>query len=273
MGLHEGDQRERPPTEGSAGSPPRGTTDRAHRGSVSGTSYIGVRRGTPADAATAALLHESQITEGFLSHLGRRFLERLYRRIALSESSFLLVAEERQPDNSDNPADSGNAGNAGDSGDSGNQNHPGGRKGAAAGFLAGSTDVRALYSSFALRDLVPAAAAAGPRLARSWRRALETLGHPRRRGPGAARKAELLAVAVEPSFRGRGVGTLLVRSFLEEISDHGASSAHVVLGADNAAARALYERSGFVEAGRFEMHAGTESLLMRWDRVALDRQP
>ncbi len=43
-------------------------------------------------------------------------------------------------------------------------------------------------------------------------------------------------------------------------------AAHVVVGADNAGAVSLYERAGFVTVERFELHAGTESLLMQWDR-------
>jgi hypothetical protein len=39
-----------------------------------------------------------------------------------------------------------------------------------------------------------------------------------------------------------------------------------VVGADNTGAVHLYERSGFVTVDRFELHPGTVSLLMQWDR-------
>ena len=78
-----------------------------------------VRPGTITDALTAARLHAGQIDEGFLSRLGPRFLCHLYGRIARSPSSFLLMAE---------------------------------RGGAPAGFVAGATDVGALYRQFLLRD-------------------------------------------------------------------------------------------------------------------------
>ena len=129
------------------------------------------------------------------------------------------------------------------------------------GFLAGSTDVAALYRSFVWRDGFAAALASGGRIVRSWRRVMETLRH----GTGGAGEgAELLAVAVDPTARGRGAGTHLVEGFLTEVGRRGQHAAHVVVAADNEAAVSLYRRAGFHMAERFELHSGTESLLMRW---------
>jgi ribosomal protein S18 acetylase RimI-like enzyme len=187
-----------------------------------------LRTGTESDAAAAAALHAGQISEGFLAFLGPRFLGRLYRRIARTPSCFLLVVED---------------------------------DGATAGFLAGSTDVRALYRSFVLRDGVAAALACGGRLLRSWRRVMETLRH----GTGGSGSGtELLAMAVDPTARGRGAGTLLVEGFLAEVGRRGQRAAFVVVAADNEAAVALYGRNGFRMIERFELHSGTESLIMQW---------
>jgi ribosomal protein S18 acetylase RimI-like enzyme len=191
-----------------------------------------VRPGTVADAATAARLHAGRIDEGFLSRLGPRFLGHLYRRIARSTSSFLIIAE---------------------------------RGGTTAGFVAGATDVGALYKQFLLRDGVVASATSAPQLFRAWRRALETLRHGAR--PSAADSgpvAELLAVAVDTEFRGQGVGDQLVDAFLRVTRRRGASVAHVVVGRDNRRAVALYERAGFQLVEYFEMHPGTTSMLMEW---------
>jgi ribosomal protein S18 acetylase RimI-like enzyme len=190
---------------------------------------VTLRTGNEGDARSAAALHTGQIGDGFLSFLGPRFLRRLYRRIAMSPISFVLVAttEDRTT-----------------------------------GFIAGSSDVGRLYRSFLVRDGALAALSAAPRLLISWRRAVETLRH----GSGAGGHGpELLAIAVDPSYQGRGIGRLLVCGFLDEIIRQGHDGAHVVVGADNRAAISLYERAGFTSIERFELHSGTESLLMQWE--------
>ena len=187
-----------------------------------------LRTGTDGDAAAAAGLHAEQISEGFLTFLGPRFLRRLYRRVARTPGCFLLIVED---------------------------------EGETVGFLAGSTDVPALYRSFVWRDGVAAALASGGRLLRSWRQVMETLRH----GTGGTGEgAELLAVAVDPMARGRGAGTLLVEGFLTEVGRQRQHAAHVVVAADNESAVTLYRRTGFHSEQRFELHAGTESLLMQW---------
>jgi ribosomal protein S18 acetylase RimI-like enzyme len=191
-------------------------------------SAMALRPGTEADAATAAALHSGQITEGFLTFLGPTFLRRLYRRIARSPESFLLIV-----DDDVTPV----------------------------GFLAGSSDVSTLYRSFVWRDGPAAALACSGRLLRSWRRAWETFRHG---ATSAGQGAELLAVAVDSAAQGRGGGSLLVEGFLADIARRGQSAAYVVVAADNETAVALYRRAGFRVAERFSLHAGTESLLMQW---------
>ncbi len=187
-----------------------------------------VRRGGAADAPAAAAMHTTLIAEGFLSSLGPRFLERLYRRITRAEGSFLLVAE----------ADS-----------------------VAVGFIAGSVAVGRLYRDFLVHDGILAALSAPGRMVRAWPRVLETLRHPA--SEGAASGGELLAVAVDPAWRAQHIGERLVEGFLDELAQRSVPRAHVVVGADNVAAMALYHRTGFITARTFEMHRGTTSVLMQ----------
>jgi ribosomal protein S18 acetylase RimI-like enzyme len=200
-----------------------------------------VRLGTEADADAAARLHAGSITDGFLAALGPRFLARLYRRVVRSPDAFLLMAEDG---------------------------------GATAGFIAGAIDLHALYRRFLLHDGVAATVSSLPRLLSSWRTAWETLRHgttdagTAERQAGAATSgtmppAELLAVAVDPGWRGRHVGTLLVEGFLAELDRRGVRNAQVVVGADNDVAVGLYQRSGFEPDHAFELHRGTTSLVMR----------
>jgi ribosomal protein S18 acetylase RimI-like enzyme len=205
-----------------------------------GPSVPTVRTGTVDDADTAARLHADRITEGFLSLLGARFLRRLYRRVSLVPDSFLLVAE---------------------------------CDGLTVGFLAGSNDVPGLYRSFLWRDgAIAALLAAGP-LVMGWRRVLETLHHGSAAPDEGGRGAELLSVAVDRAWSGRGAGQALVASFLGEVRSRGGTAAHVVVGAENGRAVALYERAGFAVSRHFELHPGTESLVMLWDGGRPDPGP
>ena len=188
---------------------------------------VSLRMGIAPDASATAMLHAQLISEGFLSSLGPRFLSRLYRRITRAGGSFLIVAEAH---------------------------------GSIVGFIAGSVDVGRLYRSFLMHDGVAASLSAPVRLVTALPRVFETLNHGRRReGPEGG---ELLAVAVDPAWRGRHLGRQLVERFLVELEQRGLRSAHVVVGADNATAIAMYRRAGFRPARTIEMHRGTPSVVM-----------
>jgi ribosomal protein S18 acetylase RimI-like enzyme len=193
---------------------------------------VTLRRGGVEDARFAASLHVAEIRTGFLSTLGPGFLFRLYRRIACTEGSFLLLAQAR-----DGPV----------------------------GFIAGSLDLRRLYRNFLVSDGVFAVAGASMHLLRSLPRAIETLRHGMGDSSGAE-GAELLAVAVDPAWRSKQVGRRLVGGFFDELQSLGAASAHVVVGSDNAPALALYRSAGFTEPVSYRMHSGTSSVILRWDR-------
>lgn len=66
----------------------------------------------------------------------------------------------------------------------------------------------------------------------------------------AAGDAELLTVAVVPEARRRGVGASLVTSAGVAALVRGAASMHLEVAEDNTAARALYAKLGYEEAGR-----------------------
>jgi len=178
-------------------------------------------------------LHAGAISEGFLSALGPEFLRLLYRRICRSPTSFLMVADEH---------------------------------GRLVGFVAGSADVGGLYRTFVVRDGPAVVLHAGRHLLWRWRRTLETIRHGRKDAPGTGRGPELLAIAVSADRREAGVGARLVDAFLQEVRTRGASAAYVVVAAANGPAIGLYQRAGFVIAGEFELHPGTGSVLMQWER-------
>lgn len=63
-------------------------------------------------------------------------------------------------------------------------------------------------------------------------------------------EAELLTLAVAPEARRRGQGRALVAAFEAECVRRGAMEAFLEVSEANDAARALYARAGYVEAGR-----------------------
>jgi ribosomal-protein-alanine N-acetyltransferase len=65
----------------------------------------------------------------------------------------------------------------------------------------------------------------------------------------AADEAEVLTIAVEPSYRGRGVGRDLMREHLARATLAGARKMFLEVDAANAAALALYARFRFAKVG------------------------
>ena len=204
-----------------------------------------VRVATSSDVRTVARLHSSAISEGFLSSLGDRFLIRLYSRILRSPHGFLLVSDgPSRPESELAPH--------------------------LTGFVAGSPEVGLLYREFLLRDGLGVFLSSGVRMARALPRVVETARYGTRRDLGESDpdgagepETELLAMAVDDAARRQGVGTALVNSFMERARTTGSSSARVVVSAHNQSAIALYARAGFTESARLQLHAGSESLLMR----------
>ena len=68
-------------------------------------------------------------------------------------------------------------------------------------------------------------------------------------GRVVADEAELLTLAVDPAERRKGLGQSLVLAFHKKAIDHSALTAFLEVAARNRAARALYEQSGWQEAG------------------------
>jgi ribosomal protein S18 acetylase RimI-like enzyme len=194
---------------------------------------VSLRLAGAADTRRLADLHATRITEGFLPSLGPAFLDRLYRRIVRSDDSFAYVVTDE-------------------------------RDGHVQGFAAATADVGALYRQFALRDGIVAGAVAAPRLLRSWRRVLETVRYPVGEGADLP-AAEILSVAVEHEAGGRGIGRLVVDAATSRLADRGEQAIKVVAGADNTAALHLYERCGYAEHSRIEVHEGVTSQVLVWN--------
>ena len=218
-------------------TPPPGSGVPAHPASqpLPGPRHRGpgveVRPATDADAPACAALHASQISQGFLSVLGPGFLRRLYRRINRAPHSFLLIA-------------------AG--------------QGTTAGFIAGSRKCAPCTGALSgttgsrppCRRPAPSSAV-GPGPGHPRARHVGHRGRARSRAPGRGRRPGLAGPWCR-AHAGRGVPR----------RGRGPRPGRRPCGGRGGQPRrlTLYQRAGFVTTKRFELHAGTESLLMQWDR-------
>ncbi len=71
--------------------------------------------------------------------------------------------------------------------------------------------------------------------------------------------AEILTIAVAPSARGQGLGRAVLEAVTEQASARKAERLLLEVAIDNAAALALYKRSGFVEIARRKHYFQTSS--------------
>ena len=177
----------------------------------------------PGDAAEAARLHIAGISTGFISSLGQAFVAALYESIATDDGSFGFVATE---------------------------NHR------VVGFTAFTTDLSKLYRHV-IRNrghrfvLVLARKMLSVRV---LKRVFDNLCYPSRTEKMNLPRAELLSIAVVPEEKGKGIGAALISAGFEECRKRGIDKVKVLVAAANVPANRLYQKAGFVCAGRIDSH-------------------
>ena len=85
-------------------------------------------------------------------------------------------------------------------------------------------------------------------------------------GDHGGESADIMTVAVDPRHRGAGVGRSLVDELIARAERGGASALLLEVRDDNAAARALYARTGFVHVSRrrgYYQPEGVDALVLR----------
>lgn len=78
-------------------------------------------------------------------------------------------------------------------------------------------------------------------------------------------QAEVMSVAVEPSLRGKGIGTILFGKLIEEVKLRGATAITLDVRPSNTAAIKLYESFGLKSVGRrrgYYIDNGEDALIM-----------
>lgn len=189
-----------------------------------------MRPAVPGDAVAIAALHAQMIGSGFLSSLGTRFLTLLYGALIDSHQAKVGVAES---------------------------------EGEVLAYIAGTWSTSRFYKEFLRRHWFDAIWRMIPALLKptTWRRVFETLSY----GSGdESVGAELLAMAVAPALRRRGMGTTLVQWLLAEARREHVNAVKVVVGGHNQPAIRLYESCGFGDRQVFQVHAGEDSLELTW---------
>jgi ribosomal protein S18 acetylase RimI-like enzyme len=174
--------------------------------------------------AAAVAVHVAAFPDFFMTQLGPWFLREYYRCVMEFTQGILLTED---------------------------------IDGECVGFVAGFLDPALFYSKLRRRRARLALAAVAGLVARPSR--VMTLLANYRRADGAARQpsspqtAELSSLGVKPSGEGRGVGSRLVRAFVEAAAALGAD--RIVLTTDthgNDAVNSFYLRHGFTRVRSFE---------------------
>jgi ribosomal-protein-alanine N-acetyltransferase len=84
-------------------------------------------------------------------------------------------------------------------------------------------------------------------------------------------EADVLTLAVQSGYWGRGTGTALLQALLSEAADRRCTEVFLEVRADNTRAQSLYNRHGFIDVGvrrGYYQPAGVDAIVMRKD---LDR--
>ena len=192
---------------------------------------ISVEQFHPRHAQDVARLHIQGIKTGFLSKLGNRFLMRLYRDMARTPGSVVLVARNE--------------------------------KNSIIGFAAGTVDTGKMYKRILLRRgwlycimLLPRA-----RDPDVLKKIIETMLYsvklPFKQNASnivMPVRAELLSIVVDENNRGKNIGRQLVSALETFFRDHAVGVYKVVTLSTDNSANAFYGHCGFALSTRFTHH-------------------
>lgn len=177
-----------------------------------------------------AALHAANIDQGFLATLGIPFLSLMYQAIDEAPGSVLIVDE---------------------------------REGRVTGFVTGGIGMRPVYRRM-LRQPLRLALSLLPSLIRLRRlkRIVDILRYSGGASqPSALPAAELLSIAVDPAWRGKGIAESLYRRLVAHFDGDGVRAFRIVVGDGLLPAHRFYLRMGAKPAGKIEVHAGQASVV------------
>lgn len=179
-------------------------------------------------APQVAVLHISGIPTGFISSLGDKFVTALYEAIAESPYGFGFAKVDED--------------------------------GKVAGFVAFTTNLKGLYKTVCLKHGIRFFFLLASRFfsLKTIKKICETLFYPGKVENPDLPQAELLAIAVSQTERGKGIAKELIFHGLQESGKMGIGKVKVLVADFNKPANRLYQKTGFELACQIESH-GIES--------------
>ena len=184
------------------------------------------------EAKKIARLHLNNINQSFLASLGERFLSEFYYTLSRSPYGFCLFLQ---------------------------------REERIVGFVAGAYSIKKFHRDFLIKKGVKCSLLLFTKLlSKNFLRGLmEKLHYPEKvRGGGDLPQAELIAIAVDKDFQGKGLGSELMKFFLEELKKRGIEEVKVMVGESNLKGRNFYKLHGFEEKEEVIFRGGVRSQVM-----------
>jgi ribosomal protein S18 acetylase RimI-like enzyme len=181
-----------------------------------------------------ALIHEAEISEGFLSTLGTTFLARMYKSLALSPHSFLLIAQE-------------------------NEN--------VVGFICGGFDTGKAMKQFMFAQGLFVIFLILPKVLsiKSVKKIFETIFYPKKQLDTVLPDAEILNFCVDRNAQRKGIGKMLFNALCERFRNAGVHAMKIVTGESQKKAQAFYESLSARKVAELEVHKGTKSYIYTFD--------
>lgn len=179
------------------------------------------------DAKEIVKIHKQEIAGGFLSSLPAKFLEKLYTCVI--ENDFCVVAEDN---------------------------------GKVAGFIAGTSDIKKLYSNFIKKYFFVSVFLLLPRIF-DIKKIFETLFYPKKENN--LPQAELLTIAVKKEFQKQGLAGQMLELFVKEAGKRGLKNFKVLVGSSLLSAIKFYEKNGFKLQKEVQVHGKEKSLIYIYD--------
>ena len=181
-----------------------------------------------------AIIHKTEIEDGFLSTLDTKFLSLIYKHIATSAYSFLFAAIENKR---------------------------------VVGFICGSVDSKKVIYSFVFRF----GFRSFPLLAKKLftfsnaKKFFEVLLYPIREENEHLPESEILNFCINNSLQGRGLGKRLFKELVREYSRRSIKEFKIVTGASQKKAQNFYNAVGAKKVSEINIHGDEPSLMFLYE--------